>query len=655
MKPIESLSSGIPSDEDENPCASPSDTPSKVDKTPPATSLEGPSNEADKASITLSTDPPSIVDETQKHASSDAASKASQAPHSKDDLDVLRRLILSPEQKQLSHIQERMDDPLIRAEEMSQTLPDAISLRSARDNKIGRTLRPTIEETLRASVKKNPKALADAIFPIMGPGIRKAIVSTIMGMIQSLNQLLNHSFSIRGLKWRFEALRTRRPFAEVILLHTLVYRVEQIFIIHRETGVVLHHVESLETKVQDPDLVSGMLTAIQDFVNDSFHSDAGVSLDTLRMGGDKSVWIEQGVHAFLAAVIQGTPPLNLRENFRGLLADVHETLGETLVSFKGDVTPFAIFKDKLEDMLLAQAKDPKIRISPVLVIIIAVLLAGLSFWGYYAYLSHQTWQRYLEQVRSETGLVITDSGKRGGKYYITGLRDPMSRDPDGMISQYDLYPDEVISKWAPYYALDHRSVLKRVRHRLEPPTSVNLSLKDGYLFVTGSANHSWILDFRRRIWTIPGVNGIDESKLFDKDLHNLDAARVRLDQLGLFFQSGSSEVEAGQETELQALMELVQDIQRLSFQLDIPVQIVIIGNTDARGRNRFNLQLSSERAESILRYLITNGINPSNITTIGSGTRDKKQQSALSDKNRLHRMVTFKTFVQTSLKAKTDD
>ena len=145
---------------------------------------------------------------------------------------------------------------------------------------------------LKTSVHKNPKVLADAIFPVLGPAIRKAISTTLMAMIQSLNMILNQSFSWRGIKWRLESLRSRRPFAEVILLHSLVYRVEQIFLIHRKTGLVLQHITADPSDSRDPDLVSGMLTAIQDFVKDTFDSEHGEMLDTLRMDGDHSLWIE---------------------------------------------------------------------------------------------------------------------------------------------------------------------------------------------------------------------------------------------------------------------------------------------------------------------------------------------------------------------------
>ena len=44
---------------------------------------------------------------------------------------------------------------------------------------------------------------------------------------------------MQGLKWRVESIRTGRPFAEIVLMHSLLYRVEQVFLIHRETGLVL--------------------------------------------------------------------------------------------------------------------------------------------------------------------------------------------------------------------------------------------------------------------------------------------------------------------------------------------------------------------------------------------------------------------------------
>ncbi len=110
------------------------------------------------------------------------------------------------------------------------------------DPQMTRALAPTVEEALTASVRRNPRPLADALFPIFGPAIRKAIAASLSSMLESLNQTIEHSLSWRALQWRITALRTGKPFAEIVLLNTLVYRVEQVFLIDRESGLLLQHV-----------------------------------------------------------------------------------------------------------------------------------------------------------------------------------------------------------------------------------------------------------------------------------------------------------------------------------------------------------------------------------------------------------------------------
>ena len=96
----------------------------------------------------------------------------------KDEMSEIRRLLLNPERTQLKNLQERLDNPKLHARDISQILPEAILLRSKRDQRIAKVLTPVLEDAVKTSVKKNPKILVDAIFPVMGPAIRKAIFST---------------------------------------------------------------------------------------------------------------------------------------------------------------------------------------------------------------------------------------------------------------------------------------------------------------------------------------------------------------------------------------------------------------------------------------------------------------------------------------------
>src|SRR6476646_5694967 len=113
-----------------------------------------------------------------------------------DSFDELRTLLVGPEQRELRDLREYIHDPAAQTREVSRVLPDAIALRSD-DEQLTRALAPTVEEAITSSVRRDPRPLADALFPVIGPAIRKAIAHTLAGMIESLNRTLEQSVSFR--------------------------------------------------------------------------------------------------------------------------------------------------------------------------------------------------------------------------------------------------------------------------------------------------------------------------------------------------------------------------------------------------------------------------------------------------------------------------
>ncbi|NJL59637.1 MAG: hypothetical protein HC887_08320 [Desulfobacteraceae bacterium] len=249
-----------------------------------------------------------------------------------DSLDELRKLLLGPMQERFDKMQQllnMLENQELQAEEISSILPEAIMMRASRDSQIITAMEPVTEQAIEASIKRDPRVLVSMLVPVMLPAIRKAITTLIKEMIQSFSATLEHGLSLRGLRWRYEAFKSKKPFGEVALLHSLVYQVEQVFLIHRETGLVLQSDVSKDTVVvQDADMVSGMLTAIQDFVRDSFGATQDDSLENLQFG-DRSIWIEQSQFLVLAAVVWGNAPVELRKVIRDAVHAIHfENFGQ---------------------------------------------------------------------------------------------------------------------------------------------------------------------------------------------------------------------------------------------------------------------------------------------------------------------------------------
>ena len=191
--------------------------------------------------------------------------------------------------------------------------------------------------------------------------------------------MLKYSLTWRGLKWRWEAWRTGTSFAEVVLKHTLVYRVEHVFLIHRHTSLLIAHAASQDATSQDPQLVSSMLAAIQEFVRDSFSEQQG--LDSLRLG-ELRVWSEPGRFATLVAVIRGNPPEELHERFRSVLEQIHAERPDALEGFDGDSSGFADVEAALTDCVqLKQEAAPSAQKGFAWWLIAVVWLACSAWLG----------------------------------------------------------------------------------------------------------------------------------------------------------------------------------------------------------------------------------------------------------------------------------
>lgn len=586
-------------------------------------------------------------DSLEKGNGSEGVREAS--PSGEDPLGELRRLLLVAEEAQVSRIQERLDDPEIHAEDVSRVLPEAIAIRAAKDDNLQRVLQPTVEEAILTSVRRDPQVLVDALFPVMGPAIRKAISSALASMLESFSQTLEHSFSVQGLRWRLEAWRTGKPLAEVILLRTLLYRVEQVFLIHRETGLLLHHVSATAAGVRDADMVSGMLTAIRDFVHDSFGGKEGDSLDTFQVG-ELSVWVEQGPLATLAAVIRGSAPKGLRPVFTGAIERIHGEQAEALRAFEGDATPFERSRPHLEACLKAQQQKKAERAPGAenrrairfLRASLVVLLAALGIWAVFAARRNRRWEAYLGRLASEPGVVVTGAGRRGGKFFVTGLRDPLAADPVAILEASHFSREKVASDWKPYHALAPEIIAARARYVLEPPDTVTLQARESTLVAAGSAPNRWIEEARARSRAISGITVYDDRALTDSDSSELDSVRRRIEERVLLFARGSAEFSPAEEVKLRDTASDMKHLSRLAGTLGRTARLEVIGRGDSVGSEEANLVISRRRADHVAAALRPEGRDALTVTATGVGSARPLRPESTEEDRALNRSVSFR-------------
>ena len=537
-------------------------------------------------------------------------------------LEALRSLILEEDRAAIAKLQQKFDDPRQFAEAISSVLADAFALAGSRDEQLAKVLAPILEKATQASIRKNPGTLVGILYPLMGSVVRKSIAESLDGTLQRLNQAFKHSFSLRGLKWRLEAIRGGSSFADVVLKHTVQFRVEHVFLIHRKTGLLIEHVAAPEVTAQDPQLVSGMLTAIQDFVRDSFegsNKNGGGGIDTLRLG-DMLLWCEEGPFAFLAAVIRGNPPESLHAVLRETLTDIHDQFRGPLEEFEGDSATLGDLVTPLERHLQQQERPRERQLSPWLWVIPLALGLLAGAWVIQRTILRLRVDSYVERLREEPGIVVASSEFRHGKWQISGLRDPLAADPAVVLSQSGLNSKRVAGHWESYQALDPAIVLRRLAASLNPPPSVSLSLNGGTVEVTGSVPQYWVERARALVAALPaGSPKVDFSALSDVQDPEFLRLRDAIQGHVIAFDSNADRPARGQDATLDAVADEFHQLMRVTHRLGFSARVMISGHADAVGNETANLSLSAARAEVVRSMLKARGIAPELLTVRSAG------------------------------------
>ena len=577
-------------------------------------------------------------------------------------LQQLRTLLVGHEIEVLSRLSEVVEDPEQLAGAVGRVLPTAIALASS-DARLGQVLAPALEKATQSSIRSDPRTLVNILYPLIVPAIRKSIGETIDETFQSLNESLKHSLTWRGLRWRWEAWRTGTSFAEVVLKHTLVYQVEHVFLIHRHTGLLISHVAAENAAGQDPQLVSSMLVAIQDFVRDSFSGAEHQGLDTVRLG-ELWLWSEPGPFATLVAVIRGNPPEGLHETLRDVLSRIHDERRHALESFDGDGSGLADVEANLRECaaLGQQAPESAKRGFPwfvALVGLVLLALAGLGGWQWWQNqkawehtqqleaAKQRIWDGYVARLRAQPGIVITEAGRRGDKFLVAGLRDPLAVDPQQLLRQAGIDPAGVVSRWEPYQGLDPVFVLKRLQASLDPPQSVTLAVDGDHIVAQGSAASTWIERARTAGRMLPaGGPSLDLSRVHDINEGAIGKLSEAIQSHEIHFNFNESLPAAGQDAVLDQLAKELNDLASLASNLHVTARVMLTGHSDDAGNGTFNLSLSLARAEAVRALLKKRGVDPDLLAVRGAG-QFEPLEAALSEAARsANRRVSFKVGIE---------
>ena len=267
-----------------------------------------------------------------------------------DALEALRGILLDQQQQRVA----AMQGDLARLERLLAMLEDQVN----DDDALVATIRPVMADAISSSIRDSRDDMIEALYPIMGRLVSKAVAESMRDLVRYIDYQMRNTFTIGGIKRRIQARASGVSDAEMVLRSALPFHVDDLFLIHRESGLLLAHLSDMPELKPDSDLISGMLTAIRDFVQDAFGQGGEEGeLDAIHYGG-RQILIETGRYAYVAAAVEGFEPIGYRTSLREGLNQIEHDYYKRLRNYSGDASDLSGVESQMGPLLIDLKPQP---------------------------------------------------------------------------------------------------------------------------------------------------------------------------------------------------------------------------------------------------------------------------------------------------------
>jgi hypothetical protein len=302
-------------------------------------------------------------------------SPSSQQPQGDQSLETLRDILFARYRQQIARLEADIDD-LERRVDDKDTLTAIVT--------------PIIGDAIRRRIRDARDEMVEVLYPIIGQTVVRAVREAIRDLARNIDAQMRTSFSPRAIWRRLRARASGVSGADMALREALPFDIAEVFLVHRETGLLLWHISRDPTASPDSDLISGMLTAIRDFVQDAFGQNREGQLDEVQYG-ERRILIEATQLAYLAVVVDGIEPPGFRAEMRERIIEITQAHERTLREYDGDPEPLAAVEGTLRSLVSAAeppalSRTQKRMMAGVLIAAVICLVAAclVGRWGWQA-------------------------------------------------------------------------------------------------------------------------------------------------------------------------------------------------------------------------------------------------------------------------------
>jgi len=495
-------------------------------------------------------------------------------------LEALRKILLQEDQQKLKQLEQELtalNKQIADKESLISSLDPVITdllERKISDSKaeMAEALAPIMGDAIRQQIADAKDDVVDALYPIIGKTIRKSVAEAMKKLVETVNQKIDKALRQNLFKKFLHSKITGVPEGELVLKDAMPFKIEEIFLIHKASGLLLSHFSAKEAGVKvDEELISGMLTAIRSFVSEAFKSAEEQDLDEIQYG-DSKILLDMGHYSYLAIVLSGIEPTQFIEDVHNLSRRIHNRYHKPLRQFDGDITQFGEMAKLLKRFTRKYDVKPAVRKPQkskpyLLYILIGLLLISLTLFAVKKipeYISN--WKSQKESRKTTEAVSELSSHEMTNQ-----ILHRMSQSAD----LRTLQPDFIVED-------------SQVTIEGNVP-SIEIKRKLGYL-----------------VSEITGVKiVINNLEVHKNKEFSAEEIRAILQENRICFEADNSIIPEIEMDKLNNILECLAGCEDT---------LAIKGYSDNLADSVYNLRLSEQRAQSVLDYLTANGFPASRIT-----------------------------------------
>ncbi len=201
-----------------------------------------------------------------------------------------------------------------------------------------KSLSAVIAPAIKEQIEKNSDEMIDALYPILGGMISKYVSQSIKQMTQKIEKRIQ-----TGLSWRRYLLKLKSKLSgvsesEILLEQSMEQRAKSIFVIHKQSGLLVAEASCVHKEIKEPEMVASMASAIRSFVLEWIEGadDRGEREDLSMVSyGNSTLYIESAGSVLFVAFFDEEPDFESRAHVNELFSNLMLKYGDYFSDFDG--------------------------------------------------------------------------------------------------------------------------------------------------------------------------------------------------------------------------------------------------------------------------------------------------------------------------------